>query len=75
MKANPDYTGTHKVVLPADFMNSLEAVCEVHEEHIVAVGANLDIPGMQVSPTQKFVRFAVAVVGIWLIPVVWLTCL
>ena len=71
MDGDKEYTGTHKVVLPPDFMNSIEAVCEVHEEHISAVGTNLEIPGLQLTWTQRLLRLAVAVVIVSLIPVIW----
>lgn len=74
MDATREFTGTHKVVLPADFMNSIEAVCELHEEHISAVGTNLDIPGLQLSSTQRALRLALAGLAIFLIPTIWLTC-
>lgn len=66
-----EYTGTHKVVLPPDFMNSIEAVCEVHDEHISAVGTNLEIPGLRLTWTQRLVRFAIACFFIFLVPVIW----
>ena len=46
MDATQEYTGTHKVILPPDYMNSIEAVCEVHEEYISAVGTD---PAMAVA--------------------------
>jgi len=75
MDANTDYTGTHKVVLPADYMNSIEAVCELYEDRIDAVGTNLDIPGLQLTLRQRLLRIAVVALIMWLIPAIWLTCL
>jgi len=75
MDVKPDYTGTHKVVLPIGYMNSIEAVFELYEDEIAAVAANLDCPGLRLSKTQRLLRFTVAGLGIWLIPVIWLTCL
>ena len=44
MDAKPAYTGTHKVVLPAGYLNSIEAAVELHAEQIASVAANLDCP-------------------------------
>lgn len=74
MDAKHEFTGTHKVILPADFMNSIEAVCEVHEEHIASVGTNLDIPGLRLTWKQRLLRLTVAGLVIFLIPTIWLTC-
>ena len=73
MVGDSEYTGTHKVILPPDYMNSIEAVCDVHEEHISAVGTNLDIPGLQLTWSQRLVRLAFACLLIFLIPVIWQT--
>lgn len=75
MNAETDYTGTHKVVLPVDYLNSIDAVCDIYEERITEAAAGLDIPGLRLSTTQKLVRYLVATVCIWLIPAIWLTCL
>jgi len=72
MDGNADFTGKHKVILPVDYLNSIEAVCEFHEDQINAVPANLSIPGLRVSATQRLFRCTVAGLGIWLIPVIWL---
>ncbi|MFW2403691.1 MAG: hypothetical protein ACN4GT_02915 [Gammaproteobacteria bacterium] len=70
MQANTEYTGTHKVVLPLDYMNSVEAACDLHEEHIVDVGTNLDIPGLSLSWAQRLRRFTLACLFVWLIPLI-----
>jgi len=74
MNTKPDYTGTHKVVLPVDYMNSIDAVCELYEDRIAAVGTNLDIPGLRLTVTQRLVRITVVALIVWLIPAIWLTC-
>lgn len=75
MNANLDYTGTHKVVLPVDYMNSIDAVCELYEDQIAAVGTNLDIPGLRLTLTQRLLRITAGALIVWLIPAIWLTCL
>ncbi len=74
MDGKSDYTGTHKVILPADYMNSIEAVCELHSDQLSAVAMNLDCPGLRLSVAQKLLRLTFAGLCIWLIPGIWLTC-
>lgn len=71
MSAEAEYTGTHKVVLPLNYMNSVEAVCDLHEESIAAAALSLDIPELRTNTLQRLVRFAFAAVLLSLIPVNW----
>ena len=75
MNTNQEYTGKHKVILPVGFMNSIEAVCELHEEEMAAIGSDLNCPGLRLSLMQKLTRRTVVGLCIWLIPAIWLTCL
>jgi len=70
MHADTEYTGTHKVVLPPDFMNSIEAVCDLHEDHLNEVGTSLEIPGLRLSWTQRLWRFTLFGVAVWLLPLI-----
>ncbi|MGI9343578.1 MAG: hypothetical protein ACR2QV_12070 [Gammaproteobacteria bacterium] len=72
MASNEDYTGTHKVVLPADYMNSVEAVCDLYEDRIDEAGMSLDnIPGLRLSWSQRLFRFGVFAAVLWLLPMIW----
>ncbi len=75
MDAKQDYSGKHKIVLPADYMNSIDAVCDLYEDRISEIATNLDCAGLKLTVTQRLIRFASAGLVIWLIPVIWLTCL
>jgi len=69
MVSNEDYTGTHKVVLPADYMNSVEAVCDLYEDRIDEAGMNLDnIPGLRLSWSQRLFRLGLLALVLWLLP-------
>jgi len=75
MNAGPAYTGTHKVVLPADYLNSIEAAVEMHAERIALVAVNLDFPGPQLSVAQRLLRCGTLGLALWMVPVGWMTCL
>jgi hypothetical protein len=75
MVASADYTGTHKVVLPADFLNSIDAAVDLYEDDIAAVAANLNVSGFKATVGRGVIRVASAGLIIWLLPVSWSTCI
>jgi len=75
MNAKTAYTGTHKVVLPADYLNSIESAVEMHADRIASVAANLDFPGTQNSASQRLMRCGILSIAVWMVPVSWVTCL
>lgn len=75
MDTKTAYTGTHKVVLPADYLNSIEAAVEIHADEISSVAANLDCPGLQLSNGRRAFRSGIMSVLMWIAPVTWMTCM
>lgn len=76
MASNPDYSGTHLVLLPSDFMDSIDVAVELNEDAIEAVAANLDeVDGITLKPTQRLLRSGLAGLAIWLVPTIWMICL
>ncbi len=75
MTASADYTGTHKVVLPPDFLNSIDAAVDLYEDDIAAVAANLNVSGLKTTIGRVVIRVMSAGVIIWLLSVAWSTCI
>jgi hypothetical protein len=75
MVASADYTGTHKVVLPADFLNSIDVAVDLYEDDIAAVAANLNVSGFKATVGRGVIRVASAGLIVWLLPVSWSTCI
>jgi hypothetical protein len=75
MAASAQYTGTHKVVLPTDFMNSIDVAVDLYEDDIAAVAANLNVSGLNATVGRGVIRVASAGLIIWLLPVGWSTCI
>ncbi len=71
MAENPDYTGTHKVVLPTDFLNSIDAAVELYAEEIAEVAADLHVAGMQTRSGHRGLAVIVGIL-IWLLPADWM---
>ena len=76
MESNTEYTGSHVVLLPANYLDSIDAAVELNEEAIDAVAANLDdVQGVTLRPAQRLMRSGLAALAIWLAPAGWMTCL
>lgn len=75
MGASSQFTGTHKVILPADYLNSIDAAVDIYADEIGAVAANLNVSGMRLTAWQYTKRFAVVILAAWLLPVVWTICI
>ena len=75
MTASADYTGTHKVVLPPDFLNSIDAAVDLYEDDIAAVAANLNVSGLKSVAARGVIRLIGTAVLIWLLSVGWSTCI
>jgi hypothetical protein len=75
MAASAEYTGTHKVVLPHDFLNSIDVAVELYEDDIAAVAANLNVSGLKTTLGRAVTRVVSAGLIIWLLPVGCSTCI
>jgi hypothetical protein len=75
MTASADYTGTHKVVLPPDFLNSIDAAVDLYEDDIAAVAANLNVSGLKSVAARGVIRLIWTGLLIWLLSVGWSTCI
>jgi len=74
MDAKTDYTGTHKVVLPTNFLNSVDAAVELYEDDIAGVAADLSVAGMPSRRRHRFLAFVFGLL-IALLPGDWLSLL
>ena len=53
MNVQAEYTGTHKVILPPDYMNSVEAVCDLHGVDNVQLRMALEKQNIPVLTLEK----------------------
>jgi len=75
MSASADFTGTHKVVLPQDFLNSIDAAVDLYEDDIAAVAANLNVSGFKLAFGRRVTRWVTAGFVVWLLPATWSICI
>lgn len=69
-----EYKGDSLVLLPKDFMNSVEAAVEIHAEQISAVASNLHVRDINLGPRRKFFRRSLLATALWLLPTIWMIC-
>jgi len=69
-----EYTGTHQIVLPKNFLQSADAAAELYEEQLSAVDRNLEVEQFRTSPAQRLAASTAVGVAIWLVPAAWMTC-
>lgn len=74
MEDDRDYTGTHAVVLPKDYLQSLEAASELYEEELSSAVSDLEVDSL--APDRRWhMRFGVTLGAlVWLAPACWITC-
>lgn len=74
MSHETEYKGDKFVVLPKDFLDSVEAAVELHAEQISTVAANLYVRDINLGPGRRFIRMSVLATVLWLLPVTWMIC-
>jgi hypothetical protein len=75
MDVKPDYTGTHKVVLPLDYLNSIDAAVELYEDEIAEVAIDLHVSGLQGRAGLGGLSLLLIGMLVWLGPTGWMICL
>ena len=74
MNTATDYKGDDCVVLPANYMDSVDAAVELYAEDLEKATDNLKVAGLSQSITQIAMRRGFTAGILWLMPVVWVVC-
>ena len=74
MSDGSEYRGDRLVLLPKDFMNSVEAAVDLHADQISAVAANLHVRDINLGFGRRLLRKAILAAALWLAPVIWVIC-
>ena len=74
MDDQKEFTGTHAVVLPKDYLQSLEAATELYEDQLASQPGDLTVESLR--PDRPWHLFGSLILGLlaWLAPVYWMTC-
>lgn len=74
MSEDVDYKGDKFVVLPKDFLNSVEAAVDLHADQISSVAANLYVRDINLGFGRRLIRLGAIGTVLWLVPVIWMIC-
>lgn len=75
MDPETEYKGDDCIVLPTDYMNSVEAAVDLYAEDLAEIAGNLEVQGLKRSLAQAVFRGGFATGILWLVPAVWANCL
>jgi hypothetical protein len=72
MSEREEFRGDECVVLPGNYLNSVEAVADIYSDELAAVANNFKVD--QLSRRRKFLRSALLVPVIWALSAIWTVC-
>ncbi len=74
MRAEEDFDGDQCVVLPPNYMASVDAAVEIYDEDIARASANMRVSGLEYGLGRIVFRIALAALLFWLLPSLWMLC-
>lgn len=74
MRVEDDYDGDQCVILPANYMASVDAAVELYDEGIARNSTNFNVSGLQYGVGRLLFRVTVAALLFWLLPSLWILC-
>jgi hypothetical protein len=74
MRVDDDYDGDQCVILPANYMASVDAAVELYDEGIARNSTNFNVSGLQYGIGRLLFRTTLAAVLFWLLPSLWVLC-
>lgn len=72
MSEQEEFTGDECVVLPSNYLNSVEAVADIYSDQLAAASSNFDIGPL--SHPRRILRACVLVPLIWALSAIWTVC-
>ena len=74
MRADDEFDGDKCIVLPANYMASVDAAVELYDEDIARSSTNFEVSGLQYGLGRLLFRLTLAALLFWLTPSVWMLC-
>jgi len=74
MRADDEFDGDKCIVLPANYMASVDAAVELYDEDIARSSTNFEVSGLQYGLGRLLFRLALGALLFWLTPSVWMLC-
>jgi len=74
VRPDEEFNGDQCVVLPKNFMASVDAAVELYDEDIAKNSKSFRVNGLEYGPGRWLLRVALAAGFLWLLPSVWALC-
>ena len=74
MQPEDDFDGDQCVVLPTNYMASVDAAVELYDEDIARASENMNVSGLEYGPGRVVFRITFAALLFWLLPSLWMLC-
>jgi len=74
MRVKDEYDGDQCVILPTNYLASVDAAVELFDEDLAQASKNLEVSGLEYGLGRALLRVGTIVAAIWLVPAVWMHC-
>jgi hypothetical protein len=74
MAVEQEFDGNQCIVLPANYMASVDAAVELYDDELAKVGSDLNVSGLSYGPGRLALRVGLAASLLWLLPSLWMLC-
>lgn len=74
MSVEEEFDGDQCVILPANYMASVDAAVELYDEDIARNSTNFAVNGLEYGAGRLLFRIVVTAILFWLLPSIWILC-
>jgi hypothetical protein len=75
MHVDDEFDGDQCVILPTNFMTSVDAAVELYDEDIAQRSTSFQVSGLEYGLGRLLFRLAVISMLFWLLPSYWMHCI
>jgi len=74
MRVDDDFDGDQCVVLPSNYLASVDAAVELYDDDIARNSTNFNVSGLEYGIGRNVFRVTVLASLLWLVPSIWALC-
>jgi hypothetical protein len=74
MKVEQEFDGDQCVVLPTNYMASVNAAVELYDDELAKVGKDFEVSGLSYGAGRILFRIGWTASLLWLLPSLWILC-
>ncbi len=75
MRVDDDFDGDQCVVLPSNYMASVDAAVELYDDAIARSSTGFSVSGLEYGAGRLLFRITLATLFFWLLPSIWIHCI